>query len=60
MTCRATPLKVPMISGLDHKDRKPISVCTTKKGRDGEWLVNTIKLRDIYWSPNRKNLDYLL
>jgi hypothetical protein len=24
---------------LNHKDRKPISVCTTKKGRNGKWLV---------------------
>jgi len=38
-TCGATPLKVPMISGLDHKDRKPISICTTRKDRKGEWFV---------------------
>ena len=48
MTCRATGLKDPMISGLDHKDRKPISICATRKHRKrmggymegyGEWLV---------------------
>ncbi|MEK8022030.1 MAG: hypothetical protein VSS75_034570 [Candidatus Parabeggiatoa sp.] len=38
MTCRALEMYVIM-GGTDHKDRKPISVCTTKKGRDGEWLV---------------------
>jgi hypothetical protein len=31
--CRATPLKYVMMDGTDHKDRKPISVCTTKKGK---------------------------
>jgi len=38
MTCKTVDMYVIM-SGTDHKDRKPISVCTTKKGRNGEWLV---------------------
>ena len=43
MTCKTVEMYVIM-SGTDHKDRKPISICTTRKdrygkGRDGEWLV---------------------
>jgi len=39
-TCRATSLKDPMISGVNRKDGRPISICTTKVGgRKGEWLV---------------------
>jgi hypothetical protein len=38
MTCKAKKMYVIMVS-IDHKDKKPISVCTTKKGRKGEWLV---------------------
>jgi len=29
----------PAETTIVHKDRKPISVCTTKKGSNGEWLV---------------------
>jgi hypothetical protein len=40
MTCRENfALKYVMMGGVDHKDGKPISVCTTKKDRNGEWLV---------------------
>jgi hypothetical protein len=43
MTCKEVEMFVIM-GGTDHKDRKPISICTTRKdrygkGRDGEWLV---------------------
>jgi len=38
VTCKAREMYVIM-GGIDHKDRKPISVCTAKKGRNGEWLV---------------------
>lgn len=43
MTCKTVEMYVIM-GGLDHKQRKPISICTTRKdrygkGRDGEWLV---------------------
>jgi len=38
MTCRAREMAVIM-GGIDHKDSKPISVCTTKKDKRGEWLV---------------------
>jgi hypothetical protein len=37
-TCKTVDMYVIM-SGVDHKNRKPISICTTKKGRNGEWLV---------------------
>jgi len=38
MTCKTVDMYVVM-SGTDHKDRKPISICTTKKDKRGEWLV---------------------
>jgi len=38
----------PADTTLDHKDRKPISVCTTKKGRNGEWLVGYNRWEDEY------------
>jgi len=36
MTCKAREMYV-MIGGLDQKERKPLSICATKKGK--EWLV---------------------
>ena len=38
MTCKARDMYVIM-SGLDHKKGKPISICTTKKSKRGEWFV---------------------
>ena len=38
MTCKAADMYVIM-SDTGHKDRKPISICATKRGRNGEWLV---------------------
>jgi len=38
MTCKARDMYVIM-SGTDHKQDKPLSVCTTKKDKRGEWLV---------------------
>jgi hypothetical protein len=38
MTCKARK-KYVIMSGTDHKDGKPISICTTKKKKRGEWLV---------------------
>jgi hypothetical protein len=38
MTCRENfALKYVMMSGTDQKERKPLSICATKKGK--EWLV---------------------
>jgi len=39
MTCRANPvLPYPMFAGID-KNSKPISLCTTKDNKSGEWLL---------------------
>ncbi|MEK8016875.1 MAG: hypothetical protein VSS75_008400, partial [Candidatus Parabeggiatoa sp.] len=38
MTCKAREMYVKM-SGTDHTQDKPISICTTKKDKRGEWLV---------------------
>jgi len=60
MTCKEVEMYVIM-GGVDHKDRKPISICTTKvlksrKGkiryhRDGEWLVGYNR-----WKENTCNV----
>jgi len=43
MTCRENRIiKFVMIAGLDQKERKPLSICTTKKG--DEWLVGYNRL----------------
>jgi len=38
MTCKTRDMYVIM-SGTDHKQDKPLSVCTTKRSKRGEWLV---------------------
>jgi len=41
-TCRATPLKYPMVSGIIRergKKPRPISICTTHKDRRGPWFT---------------------
>jgi len=38
MTCKAREMYV-MMGGIDHKDGKPLSICATRKGKKGEWLV---------------------
>jgi len=37
-TCKTIDMYVIM-SGTDHKQGKPLSVCTTKRSKRGEWLV---------------------
>ncbi len=47
MTCKGRKMYVIM-SGTDHKQRKPISVCTTRDKKRGEWLVGYYNL----WKEN--------
>jgi len=51
MTCKARKMYVIM-SGIDHKKGKPISICTTKKDKRGEWLVgyNPIPVNEIFYA----------
>jgi hypothetical protein len=42
MTYRANPvIPYPMFAGFD-KNNKPISFCTTKDNKSGEWLLERV------------------
>jgi len=56
MTCKAREMYVIM-GGTDHKDRKPISVCTTKKD-SGEWLVGYNRWKENTCSVSINGKEY--
>ena len=56
-TCKTIDMYVIM-GGTDHKDRKPISVCTTKKGRNGEWLVGYNRWKENTCSVSTNGKEY--